>query len=58
MSQQAKTAEARAVLEGMSPQRRLFDPEEVAYLVLCLADPRARGVNGQTLVLDGGALSR
>lgn len=49
-------AEARAVLERMSPQNRLFEPEEVAYLVGCLADPRARGINGQAIVLDGGAL--
>jgi 3-hydroxybutyrate dehydrogenase len=48
--------EARELLRRMSPQNRLFEPEEVAYLVRCLADPRARGVNGQALVLDGGAL--
>jgi NAD(P)-dependent dehydrogenase (short-subunit alcohol dehydrogenase family) len=46
----------RAMLEKVSPQGRLFEPEEVAYLVLCLCDPRARGVNGHALVLDGGAL--
>jgi NAD(P)-dependent dehydrogenase (short-subunit alcohol dehydrogenase family) len=48
--------EARERLRRMSPQNRLFEPEEVAYLVRCLADPRARGVNGQAIVLDGGAL--
>ncbi len=48
--------QGRRMLEKVSPQGRLFDPEEVAYLVLCLCDPRARGVNGHALVLDGGAL--
>jgi 3-hydroxybutyrate dehydrogenase len=43
-------------LKAMSPQRRLFEPDEVAYLVRCLCDHRARGVNGQSIVLDGGAL--
>ncbi len=46
--------EARATLERTSPQGRLFEPEEVAYQVLSLCDPRAGGVNGQALVLDGG----
>ena len=48
--------EARASLERMSPQKRIFEPEEVAYQVLVLCDPQARGVNGQAVVLDGGAL--
>lgn len=43
-------------LKRMSPQHRLFEPEEVSYLVATLCDPRARGVNGQAIVLDGGAL--
>ncbi len=47
---------ARASLERMSPQGRLFEPEEVAYQVVALCDPRAKGINGQTVVLDGGAL--
>ena len=48
--------EAHANLERNSPQGRLFEADEVAYQVLCLCDPRARGVNGQALVLDGGAV--
>jgi len=39
-----------------SPQNRLLDPEEVAYLVLSLCDPRAKGINGQAIVQDGGSL--
>jgi NAD(P)-dependent dehydrogenase (short-subunit alcohol dehydrogenase family) len=46
--------QARANLEKVSPQGRLYTPEEVAYQVTCLCDPRAGGVNGQSLVLDGG----
>jgi NAD(P)-dependent dehydrogenase (short-subunit alcohol dehydrogenase family) len=39
-----------------SPQNRLFTAEEVAYLIASVCDPRAGGVNGQSLVLDGGAV--
>ncbi len=46
--------EARASIEKVSPQGRLYTPEEVAYQVIALCDPRAGGVNGQALVLDGG----
>jgi NAD(P)-dependent dehydrogenase (short-subunit alcohol dehydrogenase family) len=48
--------EAMRRLEEQSPQRRLYQPDEVAYLVVCLADPRAGGVNGQSIVLDGGSV--
>jgi 3-hydroxybutyrate dehydrogenase len=39
-----------------SPQRRLVQPEEVAHVVVALCDEDARGVNGQTIVIDGGGL--
>lgn len=52
----AEASRARQGLERMSPQNRLMEPEEVAFQVLSLCDPRARGVNGQGLVLDGGAV--
>ncbi len=48
--------EVRGTLHRLSPQNRLFTPEEVAYAVVCLCDPRAGGINGQALVIDGGAL--
>ena len=49
------TAEgARESLRAMSPQRRLFEVGEVAYQILSLCDPRAKGINGQSIVLDGG----
>jgi NAD(P)-dependent dehydrogenase (short-subunit alcohol dehydrogenase family) len=39
-----------------SPQNRLFTADEVAYLIASLCDPRAGGINGQALVLDGGGV--
>jgi 3-hydroxybutyrate dehydrogenase len=48
--------EARAAILGTSPQLRLLEPEEVAEAVLYLCGHAARGITGQTLVLDGGAL--
>lgn len=48
--------QAVGYMREMSPQGRLIEAEEVAYLTLCLCDPRARGVNGQGIVVDGGAV--
>jgi NAD(P)-dependent dehydrogenase (short-subunit alcohol dehydrogenase family) len=50
--------EARAQLEGMSPQRRMITPEEVAHAALMLCGHGARGIHGQTIVIDGGAVLR
>jgi NAD(P)-dependent dehydrogenase (short-subunit alcohol dehydrogenase family) len=47
-------AEARGELEKMSPQRRLVEPEEVAASVGMLCTESARGIHGQTIVIDGG----
>ena len=33
-----------------------MQPDEIAYLALCLCDERARGINGQGIVLDGGGV--
>jgi len=49
-------AEARASLESMSPQRRMIEPAEVAHAALMLCGHDARGIHGQTLVIDGGAV--
>ena len=46
--------EARATLERLSPQRRVYQPDEVAHLCASLLPELAGGVTGQTLVLDGG----
>ncbi len=48
--------EAEQELANMSPQRRLIEPEEVAHLVVSLCAPAARGIHGQSIVLDGGQL--
>jgi NAD(P)-dependent dehydrogenase (short-subunit alcohol dehydrogenase family) len=49
---------ARAALENMSPQRRLIEPDEVAELVAMLCGHGARGIHGQTLVVDGGQVMK
>ena len=49
-------AEARAVLEGLNPQNRLFQPSEVTAAALYLASEGARGVNGQCITIAGGEL--
>ncbi|MGE0871702.1 MAG: SDR family NAD(P)-dependent oxidoreductase [Kofleriaceae bacterium] len=48
--------EARASLSAMSPQRRMIEPDEVAHAALMLCDHAARGIHGQTIVIDGGAV--
>ena len=50
-------AEARAVLEHTSPQNRLITPEEVAAVAVLLAGDDARGINGQAINIDGGAVN-
>ncbi len=48
--------EALASILQTSPQRRLIKPEEVAHVVVSLCDEKAKGVNGQAILLDGGGL--
>ena len=48
--------EARTQLAAMSPQRRMITPNEVAHAALMLCGEGARGIHGQTLVIDGGAV--
>ena len=48
--------EARQTLEAMSPQRRMIEPEEVAHAAVMLCADASRGIHGQTLVIDGGAI--
>jgi len=48
--------EARGQLEAMSPQQRMIEPEEVAHAAVMLCADPARGIHGQTLVIDGGAI--
>jgi NAD(P)-dependent dehydrogenase (short-subunit alcohol dehydrogenase family) len=48
--------QALAVMAASCPQRRLIEPEEVAYVTLMLASDRARGITGQAIQVDGGAV--
>jgi len=52
------TSEEQALeaILSTTPQRRLITSEEVAAAVTFLCDDGARGINGQTIVLDGGAI--
>jgi NAD(P)-dependent dehydrogenase (short-subunit alcohol dehydrogenase family) len=47
-------AEARAALEALSPQGRLYQPSEVTAAALYLASGAASGVNGACLTISGG----
>lgn len=48
--------QVRQTLEGMNPQRRLIDPQEVAAVALLLAQEISRGITGQAINVDGGAV--
>ncbi|CAN5560248.1 SDR family NAD(P)-dependent oxidoreductase [soil metagenome] len=48
--------DARKSLEAMNPQNRLLDVTEVSHAVVMLCADAARGIHGQTLVIDGGAI--
>ncbi len=46
--------DARANLEGMSPQNRLFGPGEVTAAALWLCGEGSQGVTGQAISISGG----
>ncbi len=48
--------DARKILEGFSPQGRLMTADEVAAMTLFLCSRVAGGINGQGIVIDGGAV--
>jgi NAD(P)-dependent dehydrogenase (short-subunit alcohol dehydrogenase family) len=48
--------EALEAILKTTPQHRLITPEEVAAAVIRLCGEDARGINGQSIVIDGGAL--
>jgi NAD(P)-dependent dehydrogenase (short-subunit alcohol dehydrogenase family) len=58
IASKTKQSEADALrwLEGLSPQNRLMEPEEVAAVAVLLASEDARGINGQAINIDGGAV--
>jgi NAD(P)-dependent dehydrogenase (short-subunit alcohol dehydrogenase family) len=47
-------AEARAALEAISPQNRLYRPDEVTAAALFLCGPGSDGINGQAITISGG----
>ncbi|HEU5349267.1 MAG TPA: SDR family NAD(P)-dependent oxidoreductase [Ktedonobacterales bacterium] len=49
-------AEARAFLANTSPQKRLVTPEEVARMVVFLAQEGSGGITGQAINIDGGSV--
>jgi NAD(P)-dependent dehydrogenase (short-subunit alcohol dehydrogenase family) len=48
--------DARKILEGFSPQGRLMTAAEVAAMTTYLCSEAAKGINGQSIIIDGGAL--
>ncbi len=50
-------ADARSHLEQASPQGRMVSEDEVARLVVFLAEPGQLGINGQAINLDGGGVT-
>jgi NAD(P)-dependent dehydrogenase (short-subunit alcohol dehydrogenase family) len=48
--------EALRILENTNPQNRLIAPEEVARVALMLAEESSRGITGQAINVDGGAV--
>jgi len=49
-------AEARQAIEKLSPQNRLIEPDEVAAVAVFLAQENSKGITGQAVNVDGGAV--
>ncbi len=47
-------AEARAALESLSPQNRLYQPSEITATALFLCSPGSEGINGAAIPITGG----
>lgn len=58
IAQKTGGSEADAVkwLKKLSPQNRLVEPEEIAAVAVMLASDDARGITGQAINIDGGAV--
>jgi NAD(P)-dependent dehydrogenase (short-subunit alcohol dehydrogenase family) len=48
----------RALFMGMIPMKRPVQAEEIAEAAVFLASDKARSINGETLAIDGGSLTR
>lgn len=49
-------AQARESLEKTSPQQRLIKPDEIAALIVFLAQDTSYGITGQAINVDGGTV--
>ncbi|MBF6614449.1 MAG: SDR family oxidoreductase [Chloroflexi bacterium] len=47
---------AREALEKVSPQHRLIEPQEIAAMVVYLAQDASKGITGQAINIDGGGV--
>jgi 3-hydroxybutyrate dehydrogenase len=50
------TEEARAHFTAPIPQKRILQPEEIAFSALFLSSPLAQGVTGHDLVVAAGCV--
>jgi NAD(P)-dependent dehydrogenase (short-subunit alcohol dehydrogenase family) len=48
------TADRKAYLASLNPQKRIGQPDEVAHAIVYIASPQASFVTGQILTVDGG----
>jgi len=51
-----RVEEILKVFAASAPQNRLIDPDEVASLALLMASEKLRGMTGQAINVDGGAV--
>jgi ketoreductase len=45
--------EGMDIMKSLSPQQRIIEPEEVAYLVSFLASDKAKGMTAQIIEISG-----
>jgi NAD(P)-dependent dehydrogenase (short-subunit alcohol dehydrogenase family) len=48
----------REIFLGMIPMRRPIGAQEIAAAAVFLASDHARSINGETIAIDGGSLTR
>ena len=54
MTRQIPEADRQAFARRYIPAGRYAMPDEIAYMIVCLADPAASFVNGAVITVDGG----